>query len=432
MAPCCGTTNGCNLDDETDPTGVDTTTAELMEVSPSGGASFTNLPGSPSTNGYPFSLGSVIPDGNGGALATSTVPFGPSQGQVQISDVGGSGGTATLSLNTAQPDMVLGDQGTYFTSDGNQVIDVNEADGNQLWTWQPSQGTVQIIAATAGGGVAVKNIVGNQEDVVRFDSTGSPTYDTWGTAGGSAGYGVLSNSAYFANDLWIGTTGDPVISGMIGNLLPVANDNWPWGTGGGAGDHEGQAVGPPALKLQAIYDCTQPDPAAGTPQPYERDLNYQLVDLHNNKVPISQQYTVYEKLSPYVEFTACMLKGNHTGISPCEPANGDVVNSPYNVYIDQISLSGQSVQPQGIHNSQSFFYQLPGQRWWPVLEIDRWGGQSNPWIKPVQGSSLDLFLVTGKQPLINLQGYPYMAPASSPIGGVVKNCNGQPPSQSAP
>jgi hypothetical protein len=66
------------------------------------------------------------------------------------------------------------------------------------------------------------------------------------------------------------------------------------------------------------------------------------------------------------------------------------------------------------------------------LEIDRWGGQSNPWIKPVQGSSLDLFLVTGKQPLINLQGYPYMAPASSPIGGVVKNCNGQPPSQSAP
>jgi len=31
-----------------------------------------------------------------------------------------------LPLKPAQLDMVLGDQGTYFTTDGNQVIDVNE------------------------------------------------------------------------------------------------------------------------------------------------------------------------------------------------------------------------------------------------------------------------------------------------------------------
>jgi hypothetical protein len=88
--------------------------------------------------------------------------------------------------------------------------------------------------------------------------------------------------------------------------------------------------------------------------------------------------------------------------------------------------------PVSLGPSQSLFYQLPGQRSWPVLEIDRWGGQSNPWIKPVQGSSLDLFLATSKQPLIDGQGYPYMAPASSPIGGVVKNCNGKSPSLSMP
>ena len=63
------------------------------------------------------------------------------------------------------------------------MIDVNEASGNQVWSWQPDQGTVQIIAATAGGGVAVKNIVSNQEDVVRLDLNGNPTYDTWGTSG---------------------------------------------------------------------------------------------------------------------------------------------------------------------------------------------------------------------------------------------------------
>jgi hypothetical protein len=217
----------CDLDDTSEPTGLSTTATQLMTVSPSAASSFTNLPGT-------SSVGNVIPDGNGGALATSIVPSGPNAVQVQISDVGGSGGTATLPLSTAQPDMVLGDQGTYFTTDGTQVIDVNEADGNQLWSWQPDQGTVQIIAATAGGGVAVKK---HRRQPGR---RGPPRLERQrhlrhlGTAGGSAGYGVLSNSVYFANDLWVGTTGDPLISGMIGNLLPVANDNWPWGTGGGA------------------------------------------------------------------------------------------------------------------------------------------------------------------------------------------------------
>lgn len=72
--------------------------------------------------------------------------------------------------------------------------------------------------------MAIRNIVGNQEDVVRIDASGSATYDTWGTTGGSAGYGVLSNSTYFANGLWVGTTGDPVIAGVIGDTESDAPD----------------------------------------------------------------------------------------------------------------------------------------------------------------------------------------------------------------
>jgi hypothetical protein len=324
--------------------------------------------------------------------------------------------------NLIATDMVLGDQGTYFMTDGNQIVDVSEASGTELWSWQPTQGTVQIIAATAGGGVAVLNTVGNQSDVVRLDSSENATYDTWGTSGGSAGYGVISNSSYFANSLWFGVTGDPVISGVTGDTVQTANTNWPWGTGGGAGDHEGQAVGPPALKLQATYDCTQPDPLTSGNTTYERDLNYKLVDLNNNNVATSLHYTVYEKLFPYKSFAGCKVNGNYTGQSPCEPVSGTVEN-PYNAFADAISPRLSAPAP-GITNYQSFFYQLPGQRWWPVLEIDRWGGRSNPWIESAR-SFLTLFLLKNTQPLINGHGYPYMAPAI----GVPTNCHGQPPSQ---
>ena len=148
--------------------------------------------------------GRVIPDGNGGALVQNFVPANQNQSQVstQVIDAGGSNPTATIS-NFAGGDTVLGDQGKYFMTDGNRVICVDEASGNEQWRWQPESGTVEIIAATAGGGVAVKNIVGNQEDVVRLDSTGTPTYERWGTAGGTSGYGVVSNSSYSSTGLWV-------------------------------------------------------------------------------------------------------------------------------------------------------------------------------------------------------------------------------------
>jgi len=55
--------------------------------------------------------------------------------------------------------------------------------------------------------------------------------------------------------------------------------------------------GPPALKLRGTADCTAPDPATSGNTYYYRYLDYQLVDLNNNKVPTTQHYTVYEQLS---------------------------------------------------------------------------------------------------------------------------------------
>jgi hypothetical protein len=217
-----------------------TTTSQLMTVSPSGSASTTNLP-NPANK-------TVIPDGNGGALVQSLVPANQNQSQVstQVIDAGGANPTATIS-NFAGGDTVLGDQGTYFMTDGNQVVCVDEASGNELWRWKPASRNVQIMAATAGGGVAARNIVGNQEDVVRLDSNGNPRYDTWGTAGGGAGYGVLSTASYTAENVWVGESATSVISGMIGSPLVTADDSgWAY-SGGSTTGNNGSMIGCPCL-----------------------------------------------------------------------------------------------------------------------------------------------------------------------------------------
>jgi len=216
-----------------------TTTSQLMAISPSGAVSTTNLP-NPAN-------GPVIPDGNGGALVqVPTPPSGPNQTppSLQVMDIGGSSATATIQ-NFTGGDMVLGDKGTYFTTDGNQIMDVEEASGNELWRWQPASGTVQIITATAGGGVAIRHVIGAQEDVVRLDANGNATYDPWSTVGGATGYGVVSNSTYWVNGLWVGTGGDPVIEEIAGNPLDSATSSWPSGqvTGGG-GNVQGQSHSP--------------------------------------------------------------------------------------------------------------------------------------------------------------------------------------------
>ncbi|HYM79487.1 MAG TPA: choice-of-anchor D domain-containing protein [Candidatus Dormibacteraeota bacterium] len=245
-----------------------TTFSQLMTITPSGGVSTTNLPNAAN--------GAVIPDGNGGALVQVPMPGTINQpsNQIQVMDIGGGNGTATISDFTGG-DTVLGDQGTYFMTDGNKVISVNEASGSEVWRWQPNSGNVQIIAATAGGGVAVKNIIQpGQENVVRLDANGSPTYDTWGTAGGGAGYGVVSNSKYFAG-LWAGVGGDPVIEQVMGTPMEEAFTPWP--------DPAGGAPNNGGAKQAIIYHFLPKDPGKDFPITGNNGNNYEA--LIENSVP---------------------------------------------------------------------------------------------------------------------------------------------------
>ena len=316
--------------------------------------------------------------------------------------------------------MVLGDQGTYFSTDGNQIVDVNEASCSELWSWQPNSGTAEIIAATAGGGVAVKNIVGNQEDVVRLDRAAIPPTTHWGTAGGSAGYGVLSNSTYFANGVWFGTTGDPVIAGLEGD--PEVDAPQVYSDHGGTPQKQSSAD--PGLQLVGVSDCTVPDPATSGEAIYYRYVNYKLVDNKNNAP--SQNFTVYEQLSPNKQAATCKdTKGNYTGMSPCGPADG--TNIKYNSFEDTLSLQLSAAPKGGLQNNQSFLYGLPGQRLWNVKTIERYGlgpnGSTYTQAPVPNVSSNDLLLRSLAEPLIDGFGYPYIGPANGPG----KNCKGQPP-----
>ena len=105
-----------------------------------------------------------------------------------------------------------------------------------------------------------------------------------------------------------------MIVGIVGDLLQVAASVWPQGGGGGRTRPE---RGAPSAQAPGTADCTAPDPATSGNAYYYRYLDYQLVDLNNNKVPTTQHYTVYEQLSPYKDFAGCKDKnGQSTGMSP--------------------------------------------------------------------------------------------------------------------
>jgi hypothetical protein len=380
---------------------------EIVEVSDSYSLELVRIPpgGSPTqtvlASGIdgPASPGEVIPDSNGGALAAWRV----NGSEARVTHVGG--GQASLPLGD-QPRMVLGDQSSYFTTDGTQVVAVNEADDNQKWAWQPSQGGVEIIAATAGGGVAVRNILDYAtENVVRLDADGNPTYDTWGTNG--SGYGVLSNASYFGNGLWVGLTGNPVVGGVVGSDLYTALSHWtsPKGT------KQEQAAADPALKLVGLEDCTQKSPAGSGQFSYERFPKYKLVD--KNEQSPTENYTVFEKLDPHKEFTICQRDGKNTGMSPCGYADGNTI--PYREFDDDITLRLSNAGPNGIHNNQSFFYGLPSKRLWEVKRIERYGRKadnSGYGQVAVEHSYLDLWLRNFAEPLIDGMGAPWVGPCN--------------------
>jgi hypothetical protein len=186
-------------------------TLYLMRINADNSSSSTIL--SATTQNETQYPGNIIPDGNGGVLATWSVSV--VQGTqltypYQAVDVsGGFVGTpynlpfSPQSVDIAQqPSLVLGENGVAFASgmttatvngaptQVSQIASFNIGSGTANWTYQAQAGTtLAIIAATQGNGIIVKIVNGSQpETVVSLDSTGAPTVNTGASVGNQTDY----------------------------------------------------------------------------------------------------------------------------------------------------------------------------------------------------------------------------------------------------
>ena len=120
----------------------------------------------------------VIPDGNGGVLASwSKVPEGSigASTPLTVADIGAQGTSqADFSVldvpGTVDDSLVLGDTGAAFATDGNSIVAFNPLTLQTLWTYTSTGGALSFVAATSGGGVTIND---SAQGVIQVDSAGN-------------------------------------------------------------------------------------------------------------------------------------------------------------------------------------------------------------------------------------------------------------------
>jgi hypothetical protein len=192
-------------------------TLSLLKIAPDGSSSVQTLSTSSSAYIYPLQ---VIPDGQSGVLAAWwTLPLGSSNpGPVNITHVMTSGTTAyQLPLTIAQSPfgMVLGENGNGFATDGAKVVSFDLTSGQVQWSY--TSPSLSIIASTAGNGLVAKTTDQNGIDtVLRFDSTGAVTPDTW----------TASGLDYFIGNTWLGSPSGGAATGYSAGTVQLSSAAW--------------------------------------------------------------------------------------------------------------------------------------------------------------------------------------------------------------
>jgi hypothetical protein len=117
----------------------------------------------------------VIPDGQGGAIATwSEIPLNSSEQPIMVTHMStNGGGTYSLPIFAASQ-LVLGENGVAFanTTPFGNIVSFNMNTGQVLWTYekQNSPYSLSVLAATDDGGLTVLD----GPNLVHLDSQGSP------------------------------------------------------------------------------------------------------------------------------------------------------------------------------------------------------------------------------------------------------------------
>lgn len=172
------------------------TSTTVGEVQASCQVSSSYLGGTYSCTHPSVRAGTVIPDGDGGALLSwQTVD---STNEYHIAHVTASG-VNNFDAPALATEMVLGEDGRAFGNDGHKLFAFDPSSGDVAWSYDaPSGNSASIVASTAENGLVAKlTNSSNVDTVIRFDAEGTPTSDSW--TGG--------NLDYFIGDTFLGLTG---------------------------------------------------------------------------------------------------------------------------------------------------------------------------------------------------------------------------------
>jgi hypothetical protein len=303
---------------------------------------------------YPGNIIPIIPDGQGGVLATwsvsplkGAVPQYPYQAVDVVAGVVGTLYNLPFSPQavdiTKQPDLVLGENGVAFvkgqttaTVNGvpttvDEIISFNlgyvppnlgpGVPSSPNWTYQAASGlSLSLIMSTAGNGLLAKSTDQNGNDTsLTFDSLGDPPIqgmlvhrsDARNLTPNGQQSGV-SQIDYYADGVYLGIqSGGPVsLAGSISEVAAAPGTR-------PSGDAQHNGTTDPGLVLVAFQDCHLVDATTqgGTvwgriPRYYLRSPAALLQPLQcsSSPPPTSQNscYTVFEYI-PELESSSCTV-----------------------------------------------------------------------------------------------------------------------------
>jgi Bacterial Ig-like domain (group 3)/Bacterial Ig-like domain (group 2) len=333
--------------------------------------------------------GPIVPDGQGGILATWTispssgpVPQYPYQAADVVAGVVGTPYNLPFSPTTAKfgqsPTIVLGENGTAFgagpstATDGtnaavSQIASFVLSSGTPNWTYQGTAGnTLSLIAATAGNGLVAKITDQSGNDtVLTFNSSGMQGQARRSSSRSSlkpiveAAISGLSNADYYAtNGSWLGLIGNNSVA-VLGNFILEASA--PATRPRGDAQHNGTTD--PGLALVGIQDChkVSPDKTIVARYPsYSLRLPSNLAQEPPCSTDASQCYTVFEYIPQ--NQTGCGPAG-YNNLNPCQYTNG--ASPPFNEFDDEITAGNSGA----FNKTQYFDYGIPNQRLWGVKQI---------------------------------------------------------------
>jgi len=237
----------------------------------------------------------VIPDGQGGTLVAWVDRGTASQPLDYVTHISASGNSDFFfpSLSGPLPSMVLGENGTAFVTDAQTIQAFNVSSG-PLWNYVSPALGVEIIASSAGGGLVAGEFPASRgETVLRFDSTGQPTYDGTGNATPAPAFGSLFQASWTGEMLGLSTSSSSPALSLATFTTPVVD--WAhssWAAPGGSPAADDRSVEMP--QFAPLPSCP------GAPTPCANEAIYaalaSLVSVLGQNCPLCQA-NVFDKVS---------------------------------------------------------------------------------------------------------------------------------------